>query len=251
MDQILDKCKGCASIAYDITVHGRIDREHDQLFNVDTDIIYIIANGFQGHHSCPSVCAEGSCYLKGLIFDYRNREMKARSALKLGSRPLLSALFLNENLTRQRNNLVFQSRRKKKANSIPNVWTLDGSIVIKDNNRKISSARTPAVTNKLLRNWDDSAYFESIWDYTMNKYAIQQKKEYTQIPMTCIFDVVCILTQINTMLIAFQFSTLGSYIFKTYEVTRTLISLLMIMNLTTEYIKYTRHLFISCLYAIE
>ncbi|ELU12973.1 hypothetical protein CAPTEDRAFT_193076 [Capitella teleta] len=54
----------------------------------------------------------------------RSRVMKARSALKSVSRPLSSALFLNEDPTRQRNNLVFQARRKKKANSLFDVWTL-------------------------------------------------------------------------------------------------------------------------------
>jgi hypothetical protein len=91
--------------------------------------------------------------IKFATYHSRSRVMKARSALKSVSRPLSSALFLNEDPTRQRNHLVFQARRKKKANSTLDVWTHDGSIVIKDNNRKISSARTLTEAEKLLRSF--------------------------------------------------------------------------------------------------
>ncbi|ELT87704.1 hypothetical protein CAPTEDRAFT_200497 [Capitella teleta] len=62
--------------------------------------------------------------IKFATYHSRSRVMKARSALKSVSRPLSSAIFLNEDPTRQRNNLVFQARRKKKANSLFDVWTL-------------------------------------------------------------------------------------------------------------------------------
>ncbi|ELU18817.1 hypothetical protein CAPTEDRAFT_210285 [Capitella teleta] len=89
--------------------------------------------------------------IKFSTYHSRSRIMKARSALKFGSRPISSAFFLNEDLTRQRNGILYQLRLKKKNNCIIDVWTYNGSIIIKDNNRKISSARTLAEAEKLLR----------------------------------------------------------------------------------------------------
>ena len=69
---------------------------------------------------------------------YRTRQLLYRSRVNL-RRCGHSSVFINEDLTHQRSRLLYQSRQLFKSGAVANVWTSDGVILVKDENRKIQS----------------------------------------------------------------------------------------------------------------
>ena len=64
-------------------------------------------------------------------------EAKANHIEKQGSR-----LFLNDDLTRSRAQLLYECRQAKKKQLITDCWSYDGSIIVKTLTNKISSIKT-------------------------------------------------------------------------------------------------------------
>lgn len=61
-----------------------------------------------------------------------------------------SRIFINEALTRTRNQLFFKTRKLAAAKQIDSVWTYDGRIIIKTNNKKRISLTNEADFDQLL-----------------------------------------------------------------------------------------------------
>ena len=68
---------------------------------------------------------------------YRAKDTVVRARKSLDG----SDIYLNDDLTRQRFQLLFQLRQLKKQKRINGVWTHDGTIVVKDAVNKIHYAR--------------------------------------------------------------------------------------------------------------
>lgn len=63
-----------------------------------------------------------------VAFPDKSNVMKARKSLAV-SHP---GVFVNEDLTRKRSNILYQARKLKKAGAIIDCWSIDGRIAIKD-----------------------------------------------------------------------------------------------------------------------
>lgn len=64
---------------------------------------------------------------------YRARQKIYRQRVLLKDRGYVG-VFLNEDLTRARSNLLFKARQKVKAKCLKGAWSSDGTVLIKDNN---------------------------------------------------------------------------------------------------------------------
>ena len=64
-----------------------------------------------------------------------------------------SSIFLNENLTRSRNTLFFKARQLKSKGYISDVWTHDGAIIFKDNDRKIHAAHSLGKAEEIMKSF--------------------------------------------------------------------------------------------------
>jgi hypothetical protein len=85
-----------------------------------------------------------SIIVKFATYRARHRVMQCRRNLKN------SNIFINEDLTRERSKLLYQSRLTKRQEKIKDCWTHDGSIVFKDLKGKIHSGRTLRDCQNLL-----------------------------------------------------------------------------------------------------
>lgn len=73
-----------------------------------------------------------------IICQFTNYPDKRKTLkLKADLKDKLPGVFFNDDLTRQRSNLFFQAREKKRNDKINDCWTADGRIVIKDKQDKI------------------------------------------------------------------------------------------------------------------
>lgn len=82
--------------------------------------------------------------IKFSTYRMRHRVMQKRRNLKN------SNYFINEDLTKQRSQLLYKSRMAKKQGFIKDCWTHDGAIVFKDNTGKIRSGRNIPECDQLL-----------------------------------------------------------------------------------------------------
>lgn len=88
--------------------------------------------------------------IKFSTYRARKRVMDAKVNLKdqLLSDDLPNKLFLNDDLTRTRSHLCYLAREKKKEGLLNDVWTADGTILIKDLANKIHSINSIQDLNK-------------------------------------------------------------------------------------------------------
>ena len=63
--------------------------------------------------------------------EIKNVIFKKRLSLRTNADPLMKNVFINEDLTRKNQEILFESRKLKKAKKIANTWTRDGSVFIK------------------------------------------------------------------------------------------------------------------------
>ena len=63
--------------------------------------------------------------------EIKNAIFKKRLSLRTNADPLMKNIFINEDLTRKNQEILFESRKLKKAKKIANTWTRDGSVFIK------------------------------------------------------------------------------------------------------------------------
>lgn len=75
---------------------------------------------------------------------YRQRELvfKAKSRLK-HSQPEGRRVYINEDLTKHRAQLLFEARKLKRERQISDCWTFDGRIIIKNRRGKIETISSP------------------------------------------------------------------------------------------------------------
>ena len=71
--------------------------------------------------------------IKFATYRSRKRVMDLRSKLKRSNH----GLFINEDLTRKRSELLYKARQLKRAHRIKGAWTADGKILILDTNSKV------------------------------------------------------------------------------------------------------------------
>ena len=63
--------------------------------------------------------------------EIKNAIFKKRLSLRTNADPFMKNIFINEDLTRKNQEILFESRKLKKAKKIANTWTRDGSVFIK------------------------------------------------------------------------------------------------------------------------
>jgi len=74
--------------------------------------------------------------------------MKARASLKTAK----PGVYINEDLTRRRSELLYKVRQLKKAKRISDCWSTDGRVVIKDHRNKINVVMSEDALTKLTPN---------------------------------------------------------------------------------------------------
>ena len=79
--------------------------------------------------------------IKFRSYPSRKRVMDARKKLKPQGNNR-QKVFINEDLTRERQKILYRLRMEKRKGTISDCWTHDGTVVIRDMHRKIRSART-------------------------------------------------------------------------------------------------------------
>lgn len=88
---------------------------------------------------------------RGIIIKFATYGARARV---FGNRRELknsrSALYINESLTQQRSKLMYKARTLKRQGHLQQVWTHDGSIVVKDNRGRIRSGKTLSEIENLI-----------------------------------------------------------------------------------------------------
>ena len=72
--------------------------------------------------------------------------------MKTPENSLQDAIFINEDLTRARANLMYNLRALKKKKKITDVWSNDGTIIIKKNNDDKEHFRTVTQGEKFISN---------------------------------------------------------------------------------------------------
>ena len=102
-----------------------------------TDIDRLHRVGKRGPHPRPIL-------VKFATYAARQRVMKARRSLNNTS------FYLNEDVTRQRSQLLYQFRQLKAQRKINKVWTHDGTIIVQDSVNKIHYPRVLHEANTLL-----------------------------------------------------------------------------------------------------
>lgn len=119
----------------------------------DVDRVHRV--GKRSSHAIPSGGSNGSTprthprqiLIKFSSYRARERVMKRRSTLKG------STIFVNEDLTRNRNAIVYKARQLKRNGKIDDVWTHDGAIIFKDKNRTIHAAHSPSKAEELMKSF--------------------------------------------------------------------------------------------------
>ena len=76
--------------------------------------------------------------MKFATYRVRNRVYRSRTSLKNApehndGQPI----YINEDLTKKRANLIYQTRQLKRNGKIKDSWTFDGRVLVKDNSTKI------------------------------------------------------------------------------------------------------------------
>lgn len=85
--------------------------------------------------------------LKLTSFQTRQRIFRKRSSLrKKGSK-----VFINEDLTQMRSQLLFKARQLKKSGVISDCWSYNGQILVKNNREEISSIKDTLQLEKIKR----------------------------------------------------------------------------------------------------
>ena len=87
--------------------------------------------------------------VKFATYQVRNKVMRKRSVLKPDQKhtkesaaPPHSRIFINEDLTKMRSNLLYHARQLKKDKAILDCWSWDGTILVKNSVSKIIPVRT-------------------------------------------------------------------------------------------------------------
>lgn len=91
--------------------------------------------------------------VKFATYRSRKRVMDSRKKLKSDSVPLSKAMFLSEDLTRQRDKHLYEFRCLKRKKAIADVWSHDGTVLIRDPQNRIRSAKTLPEIQELLRSF--------------------------------------------------------------------------------------------------
>jgi hypothetical protein len=94
-----------------------------------------------------------SILVKFATYRTRNKVMRNRTLLKNVPQPQATdqgqtRIFINEDLTKYRSNLLYQARQLKKRDKIKDCWSWDGTILVKNNAGKIIAVRTTADLQK-------------------------------------------------------------------------------------------------------
>jgi exosome complex exonuclease DIS3/RRP44 len=89
--------------------------------------------------------------VKFATYRSRRRVLDSRKKLKSDSVPLSEAMFLSEDLTRQRDKLLYEFRCLKRNKTIDDLWTHDGTVLIRDSHKRVRSAKTLPEIQELLR----------------------------------------------------------------------------------------------------
>jgi hypothetical protein len=101
----------------------------------------------RAHRVGPKVTGQSRPILiKFAAYGSKSRIYKKKKELKPDPNvgPFTTELFLNEDLTKTRVNLLYKTRQKKKEKKITDCWTYDGNIYIKDKVNKIYQIHSEA-----------------------------------------------------------------------------------------------------------
>ena len=79
---------------------------------------------------------------KFAIYKIRDHVIRARSNLKDHNKDNDSPIYINEDLTKRKADLFYRARQFKNEKLILDIWTWDGLVRVKDNNRKIHVINT-------------------------------------------------------------------------------------------------------------
>ena len=85
--------------------------------------------------------------VKFTSYGVRDQVIRSRKKLKPADSNIKQTLFINEDLTKQRADLLYRARQLKKDKAIQDCWSWDGRILIKNNIAKIIQIRS---TNDLM-----------------------------------------------------------------------------------------------------
>ena len=78
-----------------------------------------------------------SILVKFSTYRYRNKVFRAKKALKESNQSSDDKVFINEDLTKFRSNLLYLARNMKRDKLIQDCWSWDGTVLVKNKSARI------------------------------------------------------------------------------------------------------------------